>query len=192
MLADATSLEHRFPRLWARVQALEVPVWTARRITGWCGELSQDQAGWVDWQLDDRPIGGWTLARVHRLVDGLCAIAAPQLAAQKIAAARDRRRVWVGPADPDLTCEVWARLDALDARQLNHTIGQLARLLADPANLGPLSRTVHRAKTLSAGTRAGWQLHQPSPGIYHWTSPLGYRYRVDPIGGNAIPVNKEE
>lgn len=40
-------------------------------------------------------------------------------------------------------------------------------------NLGPLSRTVHRAKTHSR-----WHLDQHRPGIYEWTSPLGYRYSV--------------
>lgn len=44
-----------------------------------------------------------------------------------------------------------------------------------PDNLGPLTRSVHRAKT-----HGGWQLHQPLPGIYLWQSPLGYRYLVTP------------
>lgn len=41
------------------------------------------------------------------------------------------------------------------------------------ANLGPLSRSVHRAKT-----HAGWDLDQPEPGVYQWTTPLGFRYDV--------------
>lgn len=40
-------------------------------------------------------------------------------------------------------------------------------------NLGPLSRFAHRLKT-----HGGWQLTQPAPGAYQWTSPLGYRYLV--------------
>lgn len=43
-----------------------------------------------------------------------------------------------------------------------------------PDNLGPLSRRVHNAKT-----HGGWSVEQPCPGVYLWTSPLGYRYRVD-------------
>lgn len=44
-------------------------------------------------------------------------------------------------------------------------------------NLGPLSRYTHRLKT-----HGGWQLTQPEPGVYLWTSPLGYRYLVTAQG----------
>lgn len=44
-----------------------------------------------------------------------------------------------------------------------------------PDNLGPLGRREHRAKT-----HGGWQVDQPSPGVYLWRSPLGYRYLVTP------------
>lgn len=45
------------------------------------------------------------------------------------------------------------------------------------SNLGPLSRRVHRAKT-----HGGWKLSQPRPGIFWWTTPSGYRYRIGPNG----------
>lgn len=45
------------------------------------------------------------------------------------------------------------------------------------ANLGPLSRRAHRGKT-----HGGWQLEQPKPGVFWWSSPAGYRYRTDPSG----------
>ena len=44
-------------------------------------------------------------------------------------------------------------------------------------NLGPLSRFTHRAKT-----HGNWSLTQPTPGVYHWTSPHGYRYLVTATG----------
>ena len=50
-----------------------------------------------------------------------------------------------------------------------------------PDNLGPLSRRVHRGKTFG-----GWQLEQPRPGVFHWTSPGGIRYRVDPHGTHRL------
>ncbi|GAA2179281.1 hypothetical protein GCM10009785_05330 [Brooklawnia cerclae] len=327
LLADAHTLRHRFPTVWRQAQTLDVPAWTARQLTRWCSELTAHEAAWVDRQLADRPIGGWTQARLHKLVDGLCSIAAPQLAAQQIAAAKDRRRVWIGPCDPDLTNEVWARIDAADARYLDDTVDRIAAAYADrgdtspldqrraralgllafparalallhgddpdvdkllprakvyvhttpqalasgqgiareetlgaipvgllrdvlathriqiqpvidlagmapadsyeiphrireavvlrnpvevfpgssraargcdldhtipycfagppgqtrPGNLGPLTRTVHRAKT-----HAGWQLRQPTPGVFDWASPLGYRYRVDPTGTHRL------
>ncbi|HBY24625.1 MAG TPA: hypothetical protein DEG88_15555, partial [Propionibacteriaceae bacterium] len=45
------------------------------------------------------------------------------------------------------------------------------------SNLGPLSRKVHRAKTLGA-----WKLTQPQPGTFLWTSPMGFAYTVDRHG----------
>ncbi|WP_179229194.1 DUF222 domain-containing protein [Parenemella sanctibonifatiensis] len=55
-----------------------------------------------------------------------------------------------------------------------------ARSNADPPltrleNLGPLDRKPHRAKT-----HGGWQVCQPSPGVFIWTSPLGLKYLVTP------------
>ncbi len=42
-----------------------------------------------------------------------------------------------------------------------------------PDNLGPLSRTVHRART-----HAGYRLIQDTPGVWTWTTPRGQRFRV--------------
>ena len=52
------------------------------------------------------------------------------------------------------------------------------------ANLGALSRKPHRAKT-----HAGWQLEQPTPGIFWWTTPTGDNYRVSPNGTIRIGRN---
>ena len=51
-----------------------------------------------------------------------------------------------------------------------------------PDNLGPLSRRPHRART-----NAGWHLTQPTPGTFHWTSPLGFRYQVNHHGTTELP-----
>ncbi|WP_341729222.1 DUF222 domain-containing protein [Brooklawnia sp.] len=50
-------------------------------------------------------------------------------------------------------------------------------------NLGPLSRKAHRAKT-----HGKWTLEQPIPGVYHWTSPHGYQYRVTAAGTTRVLV----
>jgi hypothetical protein len=42
-----------------------------------------------------------------------------------------------------------------------------------PGNLGPLSRTVHRA-----ATSGRWRKRQPDPGTYLWRSPHGWIYLV--------------
>lgn len=48
-------------------------------------------------------------------------------------------------------------------------------------NLGPLSRKVHRGKT-----HGGWQLSQPTPGVFCWRSPAGFDYRVSPSGTSRL------
>lgn len=49
------------------------------------------------------------------------------------------------------------------------------------ANLGPLARSHHNAKT-----EGHFQVHQPLPGVYLWRSPSGHWYRVDPTGTHAL------
>uniref|UniRef100_UPI0025E40589 DUF222 domain-containing protein n=1 Tax=uncultured Tessaracoccus sp. TaxID=905023 RepID=UPI0025E40589 len=59
---------------------------------------------------------------------------------------------------------------------IDHTIAYDQTGRAGPtsmANLGPLERTAHRAKT--AGH---WQADQPAPGAFHWESPMGFEYLV--------------
>jgi len=53
------------------------------------------------------------------------------------------------------------------------------------SNLGPLSTRPHRGKT-----HGNWQLEQPRPGIFWWTSPTGHRYRVGPHG--TTPMFRHE
>lgn len=59
---------------------------------------------------------------------------------------------------------------------LDHTIPwRTGTRLTRPDNLGPLSRTVHRAKSVG-----GWTVHQVRPGVFWWESPLGFEYLVTP------------
>lgn len=49
------------------------------------------------------------------------------------------------------------------------------------ANLGPLSRRVHRAKTFGR-----FRLTQVEPGVFHWTTPHGWEFLVTPDGTTRI------
>ncbi|MDR1808298.1 MAG: hypothetical protein LBR33_10375 [Propionibacteriaceae bacterium] len=66
---------------------------------------------------------------------------------------------------------------------LDHTVEYRpgARNQTRPSNLGPLSRSVHRAKT-----HAHWQLSQPEPGVFRWQTPAGQTFQVDQYGTVAI------
>lgn len=50
-----------------------------------------------------------------------------------------------------------------------------------PGNLGPLSRRTHRAKTFG-----GFRLEQPEPGVFLWTTPHGWRFKVSPEGTQKL------
>jgi hypothetical protein len=72
-----------------------------------------------------------------------------------------RRPVCVFPG-----CRMPARDSDLDHTQDFATGGP-----THPHNLGPLCRHHHRLKH-----EAGWELEQPTPGHFIWTSPLGHTY----------------
>ena len=54
LLADALDLQHRHPRIWARVEALEVAPWKARKVAQATHGLSKATAAYVDAELADR------------------------------------------------------------------------------------------------------------------------------------------
>ena len=62
---------------------------------------------------------------------------------------------------------------------LDQTIPRAKGGPTDPTNLGPLHRRHHR------GRHDGrWQVSQPEPGTFVWTSPTGHVYTVqlEPLG----------
>ncbi len=65
-LADVLDIVHRLPGTHARVEALEVPVWKARKVASLTRSLSLPAALWVDEQLAGRlhDVGFVTIGRV--------------------------------------------------------------------------------------------------------------------------------
>ncbi len=66
LMADALELEHRLPRVRARVESLEVPVWRARKIAAATSSLSPEAAAYVDAQVAPRAhvVGAVALERM--------------------------------------------------------------------------------------------------------------------------------
>ncbi len=60
LLADVLDLVHRLPKLWARVDALDISAWTARRIAQLTHTLSHEAAAYVDERLSVSDLG-WTV-----------------------------------------------------------------------------------------------------------------------------------
>ena len=57
LMADALDLRHRFPLLWATVEAGEVAPWKTRRVADDTRSLSFEAARWVDAELAARVDG---------------------------------------------------------------------------------------------------------------------------------------
>ncbi|MCH8961188.1 MAG: FAD:protein FMN transferase, partial [Bacteroidetes bacterium] len=68
LMADALELAHRLPRVMARVEALEVPVWRARSIAQATSGLSPDAAAYVDAEIAGRAHRGGAVV-LARLVE---------------------------------------------------------------------------------------------------------------------------
>ncbi|WP_131831577.1 HNH endonuclease signature motif containing protein, partial [Pseudofrankia asymbiotica] len=86
----------------------------------------------------------------------------PTPALARLVRHRDSRCVYPGCATPATACD----LDHTTA----HTHGGHTAL----DNLGLLCRRHHVMKH-----SPGWQLHQPQPGIFTWTTPTGHTHHVN-------------
>lgn len=75
LIGDALDLQHRFPLLWARVEALEVRASYARSVARRCRELSLEQAMYVDGRVAESADGRISWSRFETLVEA--AIKAP-------------------------------------------------------------------------------------------------------------------
>ena len=69
LMADALDLAHRLPRLWARVQALEVKVSYARLVARKTRDLTTEQAGYVDERVVESADGRIPWSRFELLVE---------------------------------------------------------------------------------------------------------------------------
>ena len=68
LVGDAVETQHRLPRLWARVMALEVPVWRARRVAHHTASLPPKAAAYVDRHLA-AVIDKCSYAQIERTVE---------------------------------------------------------------------------------------------------------------------------
>ena len=91
LIADALDLMHRFPDLWARVQALEVKSSYARFVARRTRDLSLDQAMYVDGRVAESADGRITWSRFELLVEAAIKAADPVAAAEREAEAARRQ-----------------------------------------------------------------------------------------------------
>ena len=150
-IGRALALRHRFPFLWARVQAGAATPWRAGKIAACCVKLSEEAARYVDKRI--APIvDSITPYRLEKIVKAAKLHADPDAARAEAAEKARERGVFVGQTDEHGTKTMYIRAssggvirldasiagvaDALkilgDTRSLDHRRADAVEIVADP------------------------------------------------------------
>lgn len=125
-------LHHRLPRLWARVEDLEVPVWKALKIADSTMNLPPDGADFVDRAI--APVAHTcSFAQIDRTVEDAIARFDPVEAERRRQAAIKSRKVDIHTrsAGIDGTVQLTGILDLQDALDLEQALRAGAKALAE-------------------------------------------------------------
>ena len=159
-VGEALELRHRLPKLWHRVQALDLQAWRARRVARQTMHLSMEAAGFVDRHIAHvaHKVGPIV---VERLVDEAVARFMPATAQAEREQAADTRHVRVDHRQVSFagTSRVYAEVDLGDAIDLEDAV----QLGADELKtLGCTdSNDIRRAKALGVLARRQLTLDLP-------------------------------
>ena len=169
LMADALDLSHRLPRLWERVQGLEVKVSYARFVAGKTRDLTAEQAGYVDERVVESADGRIPWSRFELLVE------AAVKADPEAAAARDeaeRRRQFANPtaSDEDGMRGFYIRGPFATIARLDAMVAFFAAALLHLGDQGSQDERAAPVPPRDPSTaRAPAGDHDPSPA--HWTAP---------------------
>lgn len=125
LVAEVLDLKYRHPALWDAFCAGLIPRWQAVKLTELTIALDVAAAHWVDEQLAPR-VGRVSFPRLQRIGRGLVARADPELRKRQEEDLRQDRTVRFGKPEAGTT-DMYASLEARDARALDDTINQIAR-----------------------------------------------------------------
>jgi hypothetical protein len=126
-MTDVADLEHRFPKLWAAVQALWLPVWQARKIVAACRELTQQAAALVDAELA-AVVAGLPWSRILTKLAAAILQADPALAEARRQQAKQARFVQLCRSEAGITTMI-VRADAGDLVMVYALVDRLADIL---------------------------------------------------------------
>src|SRR4051794_40887646 len=145
LAVEAVELCYRLPRLWALVQAGSLQAWKARQVARATTGLSHAAVAFVDAHV--------AVTGRHNKIPALGAVVHearlqcdPDQAAGVEQAALDARGVWLDHRESTATTQLGARLDTLDALDLDHAVTDLAPTLGDLGDDRPLD--IRRATAL--------------------------------------------
>ncbi|WP_244928704.1 HNH endonuclease signature motif containing protein [Nocardioides sp. W7] len=129
-LGDAVELAHRLPNLYGRVQALDLPVWKARRIAKATNDLPMEGAAYVDAHLH-AVAHKVSIAQLDRTVEEARVTYDPAEARARREAAFEKRHFDIDRQQVsfDGTVDVHGTLDLADALDLEDAVARRAREL---------------------------------------------------------------
>jgi hypothetical protein len=134
---EAVELCFRLPRLWALVQAGRLQAWKGRQVARETKHLSREAVAFVDRHVA-------TLARRNRLpllravVHEARLQCDPDQADAVEQVALERRGVWFDHRESTATTQVTARLDTLDALDLQQSVADLATVMGRLGDTRPV------------------------------------------------------
>jgi hypothetical protein len=136
-IGQALALRHRFPHIWAKVQAGAATPWRACKIATACLDLSEDAAAAVDKRLA-RIVDTVTPHRLENIVKAAKAHADPEAARAEAEQKARERGVYVGRSDEHGTKTIYVRAASGDVIRFDATIASIAealKVLGDTTNL---------------------------------------------------------
>ena len=149
LVGEALELCYRLPRLWARVRTGALQAWKARRVARATVWLSVAAVGFVDRHLAVTGARNHVPANLTAVVTIAVNRCDPEIAEGREEAALAARGVsfeYSTSTDTGATADLTARLDLLDALDLDHQITTMATTLGRLGDTDPLP--VRRARAL--------------------------------------------
>src|SRR5690349_642221 len=162
LVSEAVELRCRLPRLWALVQDGRLQAWKARQVARATTQLSRPAVAFVDRHLavtarhNRLPALGPVVHEARLQCD-------PDQAAAVEQNALDHRGVWLDHRESTATTLVTARMDTLDALDLDGSVSDLAGLLGrlgddrdlDIRRASALGMLAHPQRALDLAAGAG-------------------------------------
>ena len=151
LMSDVLDLQHRLPRIWARIEALEIPAFRGRRIAQATSSLSRAAAAYVDAEL--APLAGTCgIKRIERAIAEAKALLDPD----EVADAEERAKAgWGvtishgtvgGPGAWAGTSWLEAAGDTLDLTRFHDLVCEIAERLRLDGDDSPLE--IRKARAL--------------------------------------------
>jgi hypothetical protein len=158
LLADALDLRFRLPRLWGRVQALEVRAGHARFVAQQTRDLTLEQAAYVDDRVAEVADGRLPWNRFVALVEAAVTAADEEAARRREAEAAERQFAKPTRSDEHGIRGFYVRADFATIARLDATIAYLAEALQALGDPGTVDERRVRAVLFLANPVAAVQL----------------------------------